>query len=212
MVHAPTLPLSHALTLSRFPLPRSYAPHAPTLSALTLPRYTNPVAKYEDLRGDEDSLLAITGRAWVFGDRVSRRQLLADGHLDQHPSVAKEFALAALDPQFARRVAAGDFLIAGLEFAADASERSVPAALKALGIAAVIARSFGDAFARHATHIGLAALVVEETGAIRSGDRLRVDIEAHIVANLSSGDRYVIRNIDDAALAMLRARRGTGDQ
>jgi hypothetical protein len=46
--------------------------------------------------------------------------------------------------------------------------------------------------------------VVEETGAIKQGDRLRVDIEAHVVANKSSGDRYVIRNIDDAALALLR--------
>ncbi len=32
-----------------------------------------------------------------------------------------------------------------------------------------------------------------------------MDIEAHIVANLSSGDRYVIRNLDDEALAVLRA-------
>ncbi len=54
--------------------------------------------------------------------------------------------------------------------------------------------------------------MVEETGAIRGGDRLRVDIEAHIVANLSSGDRYVIRNIDDEALAMLRKYQVTSDQ
>ena len=173
-------------------------------------QYEQTVAKYEDLRGDEDSLLAITGHAWVFGDRISRQQLLADDHLDKHPSVAKTFALAALDAQFALRVAPGDFLIAGLEFAADATDRSIPAALKALGIAAVIARSFGHTFARHALSMGLPALVVEETRAIKTGDHLRVDIEAHIVANLSSGDRYVIRNLDDAAIAILRGE--TGDQ
>jgi len=47
--------------------------------------------------------------------------------------------------------------------------------------------------------------VVEETAAIKTGDRLRVDSEAHVVANLSSGDRYVIRNLDDEAIAILRA-------
>ncbi|MGH3055931.1 MAG: hypothetical protein ACRDL7_13235, partial [Gaiellaceae bacterium] len=139
---------------------------------------------------------------------VSRSQLLADDHLDQHPSVAKAFVLAALDRQFASRVTPGDFLIAGLAFAFDATQRSIPAALKGLGMAAVIARSFGNAFARNALQMGLPALVVEETGAIKRSDHLRVDVEAHIVANLSSGDRYVIRNIDDAAMAILRGERG----
>ena len=125
--------------------------------------------------------------------------------------------MAGLDTDFAQRVATGDFLVAGIEFAADATERAVPVALKTLGIAAVIARSFGHFFVRNAINVGLPAVVVEETGAIRNGDRLRVDVEAHIVANLSSGDRYVIRNIDDQALAVLRAggiiahgRRGQG--
>ncbi len=162
------------------------------------------VAKYEDLRGDENSLLATTGQAWVFGDHIARQQLMADDHIDQHPSVAKAFVLATVAPQFARHIAAGDFLVAGLEFAADVTGRSIPAALKALGVAAVIARSFGHAFTRDAINMGLPALVVEETAAIKQGDHLRVDIEAHIVANLSSGDRYVIRNLDDAAIAILR--------
>jgi 3-isopropylmalate/(R)-2-methylmalate dehydratase small subunit len=170
------------------------------------------VAKYEDLRGDADSLLTVTGRAWVFGDRVTCRQVLAAESLDAPASESSAYAMAALDPQFARHVAAGDFIVAGLDFAADATHRNVPAALKALGIGAVIARSFGPFFQRNALHIGLPALVVEETGAIRGGDRLRVDIEAHIVANLSSGDRYVIRNIDDEALAMLRKKQVKSDK
>ncbi len=159
-----------------------------------------------DARDDgEYSLPVSSGRAWVFGDHVSQQQLLADEHLGQTPLAASAFVMATLDPQFAGKVASGDFLVAGLEFAADATHRVVPAALKALGIAAVIARSFGRFFVRQAINAGLPALVVEETGAIKAGDRLRVDVEAHIVANLSSGDRYVVRNLDDDALAVLRA-------
>jgi len=195
-------------------------PRSPQGTAALAARFTfhatrsmNPsVAKYEDLRGDENSLLATTGLAWVFGDHIARQQLIADDHIDQHPSVAKAFVLATVDPQFARRITAGDFLVAGLDFAADVTGRSIAAALKALGIAAVIARSFGQTFARDAINMGLPALVVEETAAIKQGDHLRVDIEAHIVANLSSGDRYVIRNLDDAALATLRSKQGFGDQ
>jgi 3-isopropylmalate/(R)-2-methylmalate dehydratase small subunit len=163
------------------------------------------VSRYEDLIGPADSLPAMSGRAWVFGDRVSSRQVLADEHVGRDAAAASAFAMASLDPEFARKVGAGDFIVAGAEFAVDITHAVVPAALKSLGIAAVIARSFGRFFLRAATNIALPALVVEETAAVKTGDRLRVDIEAHIVANLSSGDRYVIRNVDDATIGILRA-------
>jgi 3-isopropylmalate/(R)-2-methylmalate dehydratase small subunit len=163
------------------------------------------VSKYEDLRGEEDALLATTGQAWVFGDHVLRQHILADECLDLAPAAASMHAMAALDPRFATNVAIGDCIVAGVDFAADASQRIVVAALRHLGIAAVIARSFGHFFLRNAIHAGLPALAVEETGAIKTGDHLRVDIEAHIVANLSSGDRYVVRNLDDRTIAVLRA-------
>ncbi len=154
---------------------------------------------------DEDTFPALNGRAWTFGDHISRRQILADAYLAEPAARAGAQVMATLDPHFTGRVGRGDFLVAGVDFAGDASERTVPQALKAAGIAAVIARSFGHFFARKAINIGLPAIVVEETGAIKNGDRLRVDVEAHIGANLSSGDRYVIRNIDEEALSVLRA-------
>ncbi len=163
------------------------------------------MSKYEDLIGPEDALLAVTGRAWVFGDHVTRENVLADEYLDRDVATASAFAMAGLDADFARKVSAGDFIVAGLDFAGDATHRTVPAALKSLGIGAVIARSFGRFFLHHAINVGLPALVVEETAAVKSGDHLRVDVEAHIVANLSSGDRYVVRNVDDVALAILRS-------
>jgi 3-isopropylmalate dehydratase small subunit len=142
--------------------------------------------KYEDLRADEDSLLAMNGRAWRCEDAVS--------------------SAVILQPSFAASLAIGDFIVAGLDFAADtdAEQRRVVAALKTRNLAAVIARSFGAVFLRQALQLGLPALVIEETGAIKHGDRLRVDIEAHVIANLSSGDRYVVRNINDAELHSLR--------
>ena len=163
------------------------------------------MAKYEDLIGPDDSLPAMTGRAWVFGDHVARTQVLADEHLDRDPVAASAFVMAGLDAEFSRKMTRGDFVVAGVDFAADATQRSVAMALKACGIAAVIARSFGHFFLRNAINNGLPALVVEETGAIKTGDHLRVDVEAHIVANLSSGDRYVVRNLDEEAVAILRA-------
>lgn len=163
------------------------------------------MTKYEDLVGEEDWLLALDGRAWVFGDRVAGRDILADAQLEAPAAEASAHVLAALATGFAQRIHRGDFIVAGEEFGFDVMDRAVPAAIKAAGIGAVIARSFGRFFLLNAIHLALPALVVEETGAIKQGDRLRVDVEAHVVANKSSGDRYVIRNLGDEEIAILRA-------
>ena len=163
------------------------------------------MAKYQDLIADEDGLLATTGHAWAFGDRVSSDQILPAEHRTLRPEAAAAFVLTRLRPEFSVQVTGGDFVVAGLDFGVDAAHRIVAAAVKALGVGAVIARSFGHFFLRNAINVGLPALVVEETAAIKTGDRLRVDVEAHVVANLSSGDRYVVRNLDDEAIAILRA-------
>lgn len=163
------------------------------------------MAKYEDLVSKENWLLAIDGYAWTFGDRILQPQILADDQLDKPPAQAARHLLQTLVPGFAARLRKGDFLVAGLDFAFDATHPLVPRAMRAVGIAAVIARSFGAVFERNAIDSGLPALMMEETAAIKQGDRLRVDVEAHVIANRSSGDRYVIRNIEDADLDRLRA-------
>jgi 3-isopropylmalate dehydratase small subunit len=163
------------------------------------------MGKYEDLVGKENWLLTLDGRAWTLGDGVVQRQILADDQLDKPAASAARHLLRALMPGFAARLRRGDFLVAGLDFGADATHPLLPLAMRAAGIGAVIARSFGAAFERAAIDAGLPAAVVEETAAIKQGDRLRVDVEAHVIANKSSGDRYVIRNIGDADLDRLRA-------
>jgi 3-isopropylmalate dehydratase small subunit len=164
------------------------------------------MGKYEDLRLGEDALPTMTGRAWRIADQVppwvSEEQILLPPH------ELGRMLLARLVPQLASRVAPGDFLIAGRSFGSDVRHRAVPVALRALPLGAVVAQSFGIGFLRHALRCGLPALVVEEAPAIQPADRLRVDVEAHVIANLSSGDRYVIRNIDDADLLLLRATSG----
>lgn len=163
------------------------------------------MAKYEDLVSEADWLLAIDGRAWTFGDRVARREILDDEQLEAGAAGAAGHLMKALSPRFAAQIQPGDFIVAGEDFGFDVTQRAVPNALKAAGIGAVVARSFGHFFLRNALNLALPALVVEETGAIKQGDRLRVDVEAHIIANKSSGDRYVIRNLDDDDIAILRA-------
>ena len=151
---------------------------------------------------DLDELPYLVGRAWRVGDRIG-----ADDILPAALSGRDLTEASALFPHLRPGVtlAAGDFIVAGLGFGAGAASRATARAVRALGAAAVIARSFGEEFLRCALHVGLPPLQVEEAAAIKTGDRLRVDIEGHKVVNLSSGDRYVIRNVYGEALDVLRA-------
>jgi 3-isopropylmalate/(R)-2-methylmalate dehydratase small subunit len=151
-----------------------------------------------------DELPALRGRAVVFGDRVAAEAVLPRGPEHLPPQRAAAFVMTGIDATFPRTFMAGDFIIAGEEFAAGAACTITAAALQAAGVAAVIARSFGRVFAQAASNVGLPALVIEEAAAIQPGDRLRVDIEGRKIVNLSSGDRYVVRNLTDRAIAILR--------
>jgi 3-isopropylmalate/(R)-2-methylmalate dehydratase small subunit len=150
------------------------------------------------------TLPALRGRAWVFGDHIAADAVLPAAHQDRPPNELGPFAMAGIDPTFHRALDPGDFIVAGLDFAAGPARPLSAVALQAAGVGAVIARSFGEDFVRAATRIGLPALVIEETGAIKTGDRLRVDIETRKVVNLSSGDRYVIRNLTEDVVDVLR--------
>jgi len=128
---------------------------------------------------DELSYPAQSGRAWW---------------------VAAEALAAAVIPS---EFSAGDFLICGPECGRGAQPGAAASLLRS-GVAAVIASSVDSAFFAAALAAGLPAVAIEEAAAIKSGDRLRVDIEIFRVANRNSGDRYIIKNLDDASIAKLR--------
>jgi 3-isopropylmalate/(R)-2-methylmalate dehydratase small subunit len=155
-----------------------------------------------DVALDLDEIPYLVGRARTLGDRVRAEDILPP---ERSGRDVADPALVFPRLRPALTLAAGDFIVAGLEFGTGIATRATARALRVLGVGAVIARSFGEEFVRCALHVGLPPLQVEEAAAIKTGDRLRVDIEGHKVVNLSSGDRYVIRNVYGESLDVLRA-------
>jgi 3-isopropylmalate/(R)-2-methylmalate dehydratase small subunit len=151
-----------------------------------------------------DELPTLSGRAWTFGDNIRCEDILPAQWHDLDLAVGSH-AMSGVDPDFTSRVEAGDFVVAGDDFGGGRETRQAVRALRLAGVAAVVARSLAPEFFGTAIRAGLPALLIEETPAIRDGDRLRIDIENHTIANLSSGDRYVIRNLRDEFLDILRA-------
>jgi 3-isopropylmalate/(R)-2-methylmalate dehydratase small subunit len=127
------------------------------------------------------------GRAFVFGDSVNT-DALAPGSLMKHPiAIIASHCLESVDPAFASTVRPGDVVVAGKGFGIGSSREQAAEALKHLGVAAVLARSFGGIFYRNALNLGLPVLVCEDVDEISAGDLVHVDAATGVIDNRTRG-------------------------
>src|SRR5690606_32860613 len=105
---------------------------------------------------------------------------------------------------FAKTVRPGDIVVGGENFGMGSSREQAAMALRHLGVAAVVAKSFAGLFFRNALNLGLVALVCPAADRIRPGDRLSVDAEAGRITNLTTGETYACEPIPPHLVEMIR--------
>ena len=91
-----------------------------------------------------------------------------------------------IEENFYQKIHKGDFLISGENFGCGSSREQAPAALKATGLAAIVAKSFARIFYRNALNLGLYLLECN-TNYIDDGDQLEIDMDKNILKNTSKG-------------------------
>lgn len=146
----------------------------------------------------------MSGRAWVFGDDIDTDVLAPGPYLKAPIAELAAHCLDAVDPDFARRVAPGDVVIAGANFGMGSSREQAAQALKELGVVAVIARSFAGIFYRNAFNLGLMALVSTDIGDIAPGARVAVDAEAGVLRDLTTDTAHACEPVPAHLMALVR--------
>lgn len=138
--------------------------------------------------------MRFTGKVWRYGDNVDTDVIIPARYLNT--ADMKELALHAMediDPTFAGKVKEGDMIVAGKNFGCGSSREHAPGALKAAGVACVVAESFARIFYRNAINIGLPLIELGEGDInIKDGDMLAVDLVAGQAENLASGEKFTI--------------------
>jgi len=147
---------------------------------------------------------ANAGRAFVFGDDVTTDALAPGAYMKKPVEEMASHCLEAVDPDFARSVRAGDVVVGGENFGMGSSREQAAIALRQLGVAVVVARSFAGLFFRNAVNLGLAPLVCAEAGRIRAGDQLAVEPMAGRIENLTTGETYACEPIPPHLAEMIR--------
>ncbi len=152
----------------------------------------------------EEPLPTLTGRAWSFGIQLAAADVLPPRFATAPIAEARAGLFADVDPSFASRLAPGDVVVAE-EHRGGETTRQGLAALAAAGVIALVARRFDEPVVAAALAAGIAPVTLDAPAFMHTGDRVRIDLDAAKIVNLSSGDRAPIRNLDDGLRAAIRA-------
>ncbi len=148
--------------------------------------------------------MTLIGKSWKFGDDVST-DLIAPGRLfhlrSNLPELAKH-VLEDADPDFAKKMQKGDFVVGGDNFGCGSSREHAPTIIKLAGISAVLAKSFARIFYRNSINVGLPVLICDTEG-INAGDELEVDLEKGTVVNRTRGKTLHFSPLPDVMIKIL---------
>lgn len=132
--------------------------------------------------------MKLSGNAWKFTQEDISTDLIrgkAYSHLP--PKEQGAHCLEELDPGFAAKAQAGDFIVAAKNFGCGSSTAAHVAVI-GLGIGAVIAESLGKLFITNAASAGLWAVscpgIIEFANA---GDKIELDTASWQLRNLTTG-------------------------
>ena len=132
--------------------------------------------------------MRLKGKAHIFGNDVNTDDIIASKYKASTTDMLEmsKYLMGNIDPDFVRRIALGDFIVAGSNFGCGSSRETAPRVIKLAGLSAVLAKGFARIFFRNAINVGLP--VVEcDTGDIKDGDELEVDLTAGLVRNITRG-------------------------
>jgi len=107
------------------------------------------------------------------------------------------------DPDFSKKVKAGDIMVAGKNFGSGSSRETAPMVIKGSGISVIIAEFYARIFYRNAINIGLKVLMCDKVSEISDGDELEVNPLAGTILNVTTGESYTCSKLPDHILELV---------
>ena len=132
------------------------------------------------------------GQAFIFGNDINTDVILPGKYLNvTDPDELASHCMESEDPDFVKKIHAGDIMVAGSNFGCGSSREHAPLSIKYAGISCVIASTFARIFFRNALNIGLPILECEEASkGIAPGDDVSVDFDSGLITDHTTGQTY----------------------
>ncbi len=146
--------------------------------------------------------MRLMGRTWKCGDNIDTDVIIPARYLDTtDPRELGSHCLEDLNIDLGEKIEPGDILVAGENFGCGSSREHAPIALKAVGLSAIVAKSFARIFYRNAINIGLPVVeVLEAVDHIDEGDIIEVDLAKGTLRNIDKDESYGFHPLPDFIL------------
>ncbi len=133
----------------------------------------------------------ITGKVWNFGANIDTDVIIAARYLNSSdPEHLAKYVMEDADPDFPNKLQKGDIIVAGENFGCGSSREHAPIALKAAGVAAVVAPSFARIFYRNAFNMGLPIFELPQSLEIKEGDKISINLQSGEITNHNNDKVY----------------------
>lgn len=151
--------------------------------------------------------MILRGRVWKYGDNIDTDAIVPARYLNT--TSEQELASHCMedwDASFVKEVRPGDIVVAGSNFGCGSSREHAPIALKASGVACVVAETFARIFFRNSLNIGLPILECPEAArATEAGQVLEIDLSTGRIFNVNTGVTYQASPYPEFMLALIEA-------
>lgn len=149
--------------------------------------------------------MRLKGKVHKYGANIDTDVIVPGRYLTlSEPKELAKHCMEGIDTNFASQVHPSDFIVATTNFGCGSSREHAPVAIKACGIACVIAQSFARIFFRNAINIGLPLLecpeMVHETEA---GDILEVDLSSGTINNISKHKTFFANAYPESMMGII---------
>lgn len=151
--------------------------------------------------------MILKGKAHKYGANVDTDVIIPARYLNISDGARlAEHLFEDVDPDFGTRLRPGDIIVATTNFGCGSSREHAPLAIKAAGVACVIAHSFARIFYRNALNIGLPILECEAAAQeTHSGDILEVELTTGEIRDVTRGGSFRAKPYPDFMLELIAA-------
>jgi 3-isopropylmalate/(R)-2-methylmalate dehydratase small subunit len=150
-------------------------------------------------------MTTIIGRVWRFDHNVDT-DVMAPWTVMSQPWEERKNVVLHINPRFASEVQPGDVIVAGRNWGCGSSREQAPENLQRLGVAAVVAESFGRIYFRNSVAIAFPNVVCPGAWeAFKDGDELELELESARVRNVTQGTALQGQPYTDEMLAIIKA-------
>lgn len=149
--------------------------------------------------------MILKGKVHKYGSNIDTDAIIPARYLNTSDSVElAKHVLDGLDKEFASKVQKGDIIVAEDNFGCGSSREHAAVAIKAAGVAAVIANTFARIFYRNSINIGLPVIECPEAVAVlKTGDAVEIDLQEGIVS--VNGNNYQAKPYPEFVLKIIEA-------